>query len=231
MNFEPLITQNIKNSEFFRTINGDVILDKIYPTITLSRDPGSGGRDVAKLVAKKLGISLCDKKQLAKLVAVKTGVKTEDLKKIMDEQIQPPMESIIGNFLGLKKIPDQVFIKSLVAVAIEIAGQKPAVILGSGMNFVMPTITNLRVRVTAPKKILVKNAMAYENKSAAEARKTIDKYMKIRHDYVYKFFSKNINKAHYYDVVVNTAKISVDEAADLVVFAFRQKIKKLRKLS
>ncbi|NMC36507.1 cytidylate kinase-like family protein [Candidatus Beckwithbacteria bacterium] len=230
MNYEPLISQNLSYQRVLQSLQQQTFKNKIYPTITISRDPGSGGREIAKLVAQELGVKLYDKKQLTKLVAVKTGVDPKILKKLMDEQIQPPMESIIETFLGLKRVSDQTFIKNLVSVVIEIASKRPAVILGSGINFVLPYMSNFRVRITAPRKVLITCAKKYENKTTRQARETIDKYMRIRHDFVYKFFSKNIAKAHYYDLVVNTNYFSVEDAAAIIVKGFRRKVMRTKKL-
>ena len=171
-----------------------------------------------------------DKKELTTLVALKAGIARSDIKQLMNEKIQDPIESMIDTILGLKRISDSTFIKNLIAVVFDLISKQPAVILGSGINFILPYQTNFRVRVTAPRKILIAYAIKYEGHDTKKAMQIIDKYMKIRKDFVSKFFSKNIAKAHYYDLVINTHFLTVEDAADIVVTAFRKKIKHLHSM-
>lgn len=219
-NLEPLITRNIRHSNLMsRLVKASP--DEIYPTITVSRDPGSGGKAVAHQVAKELKIK-CFDDELIDMVAKKTNFNRK-LVKALDEKTQSTVKSIVRSLLGFDSLPEQTFIKRFATVVLSIAAKQPAVILGRGMNFVLPPTTNFRIRVSAPRRILVKYAMKYEGHSASKARAIIDKYMRLRHDFVYKYFSKDIHKSHYYDLVINTEHLSIEDAVDIIIAGFRRK--------
>ncbi len=221
INLEPLINKHFKNIDFVRSFVEKSPVDQIYPTITVSRDPGSGGKAVALKIAERLHIK-CFDDELIDMVAKKTKSKRQ-LVEALDEKSQSKVTSIVNSFLGLKSLPENTFIKSFATVVLSIAAHQPAVILGRGMNFVLPPATNLRIRVTAPRKVLIKYAMKYEGHDIKQARNIIDENMKERRDFVYKYFTKDLNKSHYYDVVINTEMLSIEDAAEIAISAFKNK--------
>ena len=221
INLSPLIDKHFKNQELFDKLTSRSNGDQIYPTITVSRDPGSGGKAVAQKIAEILKIKCLDQ-ELLDMVAKEAKSKRK-LVKALDEKTQSEITSIVNNFLGLESLPSNTFIKSLATVCLSVAAHQPAVILGRGINFILPPSTNFRVRITAPRRVLVKYAMKYEGHSADKARQIIDKYMKLRREFVYKYFTKDITKSHYYDLVINTQYLTIDEAAHIAVCGFKQK--------
>ena len=69
---EDLITKYVKRQELL--LNEPVGLSKnrtIKPFITISRESGSGGKPIARSVAKKLGFTIYDKR-LIEMTAKKT---------------------------------------------------------------------------------------------------------------------------------------------------------------
>jgi cytidylate kinase len=223
INLEPIITKNLYQSQLYNRIATNTVFDKLYPTITVSRDPGSGGRDVAHVIAKELGIKCIDKNELAKKIALNSGVKLRLVEKALSDETSSSIESILNNILGLESLPEESFIKGLTSVVLDFASRQPAVILGSGINFILPIKSNFRVRVTAPRRVLVQFAMQHEHHDAARAREVIDAYIKARHDFVFKYFNKSIEKSHYYDVVVNTQNLTIDQAVNIILSGFKQK--------
>jgi cytidylate kinase len=193
----------------------------LYPCITVSRESGSGGQWIAKKVAKELGLKFYHKK-LVEMIA-KTAQKRTELIRALDEQKQDSITSIVNAFLGFESLPDHAYIKSLSKVVLGIAATHPAVILGRGANFILPKETCLRVRVIAPFLTRVRNSMKYEHKSEEEAKEAIRQVHVGRKEFTSKYFSKDISNANYYDLVINTKHLSLDEAAQIVVVTFKKR--------
>jgi cytidylate kinase len=221
INLEPLINKHFQKTAFIAKLIKHVSSENIYPTITVSRDPGSGGKAIAHEVAKQLKVK-CFDDELIDMVA-KQAKSSRKLVEALDEKTQSSIESIVNGFLGFESLAENTFMKSFTTVVLSIAAHQPAVVLGRGMNFVLPPATNFRVRVTAPKKVLVKYAMQYEGHSVKKARMIIDKYMKLRREFVRKYFSKDLTKSHYYDLVINTEYLTIEDAASIVISGFKQK--------
>jgi cytidylate kinase len=197
----------------------------IYPTITVSRDPGSGGRDVAKRLAKELNMKYLDRNMLLKRIIKKAGLNQKLVEKALEEKTVSPWEVIVNSFLGIETMSDFKFIKTLTAVLLEAVAKEPVVVVGRGANFILPPMATLRLRVTAPRRVLIRYAMQYEKKSAPEARNTIDEFMKTRRDFVYKYFSRDITKAHYYDLCLSTEYLSIDQCVEIAKKAFKVKFR------
>jgi cytidylate kinase len=224
VNYGKIIDRHYQYTEMMkRIINGGNLPGEIYPSVTVSRDPGSGGRDVAKNLAKKLGIKYLDKKRLMNRIVKKAGVSPKLVEKALNEETISGWQSIINSFLGIKSLNDMTFIRTLIEVLLEAVTKEPVVILGRGANFILPVEATLRVRITAPRRVLIKYAMQFENQDRMKARQEIDKYMKDRHDFVYKYFSRKVDKAHYYDLCLSTEFLSINQATEIAHKAFKQK--------
>ncbi len=224
LNYHKMIDRNFQYSDLMRQIvDRERLPLEIYPSVTVSRDPGSGGRDVAEKIAKKLDIEYMDKKKLMNMIVKKAGLDSNLVEQALKEETLSPWESIVNSFLGIKKLDEYTFIRTLIEVLLDKASKHPMVILGRGANFILPPETSLRIRVTAPRRILIKYAMDFEHKGRMEARQTIDAYMKSRRDFVNKYFSKDLRKAHYYDICLSTEHLSIDQATNIAVAAFKEK--------
>lgn len=224
INYHKIIDRNLQYSELmYQIMNQEKLPYEIYPSVTVSRDPGSGGKDVAKNLAERLGIEYMDKKKLMKKIVKKAGLDISLVDEALKEETLNPWESIINSFLGIKKLDEYTFIRTLIKVLLEEVSKRPIVVLGRGANFILPPEATLRIRVTAPRRVLIKYAMQFENKSRMTARQTIDKYLKSRRDFVYKYFSKDISKAHYYDLCLSTEFLSIEQATEISVAAFKTK--------
>ncbi|PIS09104.1 hypothetical protein COT75_03275 [Candidatus Beckwithbacteria bacterium CG10_big_fil_rev_8_21_14_0_10_34_10] len=197
--------------------------NKYFPCITVSRETGSGGRLAAQLAAKKLGFKYYNKK-IVELIVSETK-KREGLIQSLDENGANFLEETIGILFGTR-INSSTYFRNLVKVILALGSKRNSVILGRGGNFIIPSKFGLRVRVMAPLKYRIKNAMNHEKISLKEAEQRIQETHFQRKNFVRKYFYKNISNANYYDLVINTKDLSVDQAAEIIVFAFKTKFPK-----
>jgi len=131
ISYHKLIDKNFQYTELMRQmVDTDKLPFEIYPSITVSRDPGSGGRDIAKNIAQSLGIEYLDKEKLMKLIVLKAGLDVHLVEKALKEETVSPWEAIVNSFLGIKKLDEYTFIRTLIEVLLELVTQKPLVILG-----------------------------------------------------------------------------------------------------
>lgn len=194
---------------------------KYNPCITFSREPGSGGKLIAKLVAKKLKLKYYDKKIVEMIV--KQTRKRKELIQSIDERKISLLEDLLSTFFNKRKISSSTYFRNLVKVILALAQKQSCVISGRGANFILPATYNLRVRVIAPFMVRVRNNMLYEKQSIAEAKRSIREIHYHRKEFIKKFFYKNISNANYYDLVINTEYISIKQAVKLVVVAFKNR--------
>ena len=101
--------------------------------ITISREYGSGGRYVGRLVADKLGIKLYDKDFIEKLAA-KTGLSGEYIEN--NEQKRNSLEIFNSGYYSGLNNSDELFIKESELIK-EVVEQESCVIIGRCADFIV----------------------------------------------------------------------------------------------
>lgn len=191
------------------------------PFITIARDPGSGGKPIAKLVAKQLKFKLYDK-ALVEEIAKSAKLREKTIHQI-DEHTRTYIQDLVHSLLNPEYISDTTYIKHLSRVILAIAHQGKAVIVGRGANFILPPDEGLRVLITASKKVRIQRAIAYEKISRREATTRVIKISKQRSDFVSQYFRKYYTNPKHYDLILNTDHYDINTAANVILTAFTQK--------
>lgn len=191
------------------------------PYITISRDPGSGGRPIAELVAKKLKFKLYDKELVYK-VSEKIRKPFRLLRKV-DEKERSGMMDLVQNILNPDYVSDETYFRTLTQVVLEIAKKGSCVIVGRGSNFIAPKSQGLQVQITAPYRLRVAHAIEYEKIDYSKARDVIRHVSEQRERFIKQYFGKDVHAARYYDVTINTTYFTLEQAADMVIQAYRAK--------
>src|SRR3989338_5051446 len=118
------------------------------PVITISREPGSGGRPIAEMVAKTLRFELYDEKFIEDIA--KSTKRRTDLIKSVDEKARGLVTDMLQSILNPDYISDMTYIRHAAKVILTRAHRGKAVFLDRGTNFIIPAESTLRVRVQAP---------------------------------------------------------------------------------
>jgi cytidylate kinase len=208
----------------FRSAGKEKEREKFPPFITVSRESGSGGKLVAQKVAQKLGFEFYDKR-LVEIAAEKSKARKE-LLAMHDEKVRGAIDDWIEGLLEPEHVTVSAYIKSICQVILSLCKKGKVVILGRGGNFITPFEDGLHVRVMAPFLVRVQNTVHFEGLEIDKAKEMIKAKDKERKDFVMEYFQKNPSNANYYDLVINTKKMKVDGAAEIVVAAFEKKFGK-----
>jgi cytidylate kinase len=194
------------------------------PFITISRDPGSGGKPIAKLVAKKLKFKLYDKQIISDIA------KSAKLRKSLLEEVDEKGRNLMTDFVHTLLNPDYVsdvdYMRHLFKVILSVAYKGKVVILGRGGNFITPAAAGLHVRITAPYKVRVRRAIQYEDYTLEQAKDRIREVTHDRKEFITQYFGKNIRNPKYYDLTLNTTFYTLEQSAKVILEAFKQKFTK-----
>jgi cytidylate kinase len=193
----------------------------------VSREAGSGGKPIAKAVAKKLGFKFYDK-QLINMIARKAK-KRKQLINSLDEKDRGFVDDLVHSFLNPDYVPEESYIKNLCKVLLSLARKGGCVVLGRGGNFIAREYGGLHVRVVAPFLVRAGYTAQYEGYTIYKARERVRKFDKDRKEFVKQYFGKDASNANYYDLVVNTTYLSIEQARDVVIMAFKQKFPQWKK--
>jgi cytidylate kinase len=228
IHYYPLINKiikglNLKDRSFLPAELSDEAAF-VKPYITVSREPGSGGAPIAKLVAEKLGFTLVDK-QIVEEIAKSTKKRKEVIMAI-DEKKRSAINDMVHALLNEDYVDDLKYVSELVRILLVYAHQGHCVLLGRGSNFVTPFAHGLHVRITAPYQVRVQRSIDYEGYTNQQARKRIAEVEKERREFVSQYFSQNITKANAYDLTINTTSFDIEDSRDIIIKAFCHKFKR-----
>lgn len=229
IHYYPLINKiikglNLKDQSF---LPSELSTEEAFakPYITVSREPGSGGAPIARLVAEKLGFTFIDE-QIVEEIA-KSTKKRKEVIQAMDEKKQSAINSMVNSLLNEDYIDDLKYVSELVRVVLVYAHQGHCVLLGRGSNFITPFAHGLHVRITAPYQVRVQRAIDYEGFTAEQARHRIAEVEKERKEFVKQHLDKNLTKGNSYDLVINTTEFDIEDSRDIIIKAFCHKFKRM----
>jgi cytidylate kinase len=220
---DDLVSKHVKRRELLQQDKPGLGLRKmqVRPFITVSREAGTGGRLIAQLVAKKLGFKIYHKEIIE--MTAKKAKKRKALIESLDEKERGFMDDLVHSLLNPEYVSEQTFIKSLCEVILSVARKGNCVILGRGGAFITGQYGGLHVRIIAPFLVRAGFTSQYEGYTLYEARERVKKWDKNRKQFIRQYFGASSSSANNYDLVINTTYLSVEQAVDIIVLAFKKK--------
>jgi cytidylate kinase len=186
-------------------------------TITISREPGSGGSVVAKKLAAKLDFKVFYREVLLEIA--KRADVSDKLLATLDERGLTVLEDCISALVYDRHLWPDEYLKHLMKVIGAIGEHGRAIIVGRGANFVVPPQNRLRLRIVAPQDVRIANVAHNYDVTAEDAKRRIIRTESDRRAFVRKYFNADITDPTHYDLVINTGQINIDRAVEAVVAA------------
>ena len=186
--------------------------------ITISRQYGCGGRELAGILAEKLGVKLYDR-QIVHIAAAKLGLNdlSEEELLEMENTVKPVSMSFIpfhsfGMAMGSSS--REMFHSESAAIR-KLADDGPCVILGRCADFVLRKRDDVfSIFVCADDEFREKRGMAmYDGKSLKE----LDREDAKRARYYNYYTGMEWGDGQNYDLVVNTGRDSLAKIADAII--------------
>ncbi len=200
--------------------------------ITVSRQYGSGGSVIAKMVADRLGWTIVDN-EFVDRVAERVGLPPEEVAE-REERVAGLIERLATTlaisspelFIATGDLsPDTAkssteIVQMTEAVIQEAAEHGDVVLVGRGAQaYLANRDATLHVRIVAPREERVRAAARRLDVSEKEAERTVDTRDHERKEYVHTHYQRDWDDPSNYHLIVNSALVSYDGAADLVVAA------------
>lgn len=198
------------------------------PDIVISREPGSGGRLVAKKLAKMLNWKFFDKKLMTE-ISRELGISPDELKKV-DEHGRSWINDTFHSIFNPNYVSDVLYINHLKKILLHASKSGDMVILGRGANFILPRDKCFSVRITASFSTRVNNTFKYEDKKTkAEAASWVRHVESQRNRFIHQYFGVNPHNPWNYDLVISTDNLTLDEVAQIILRAYLVKFPKQEK--
>lgn len=193
--------------------------------ITIGREFGSGGKYIGERLAEELNLKLYDKELLNK-VAEESGMDLDVLEK-MDEKQEECFWYTFAMSLyqqdsldTLAEIPsNEKFFIEQAKIIEDLANREDCIIIGRCSNVILknkPNVLNIFI-YSSELDFKIKRKMKYGNiGSELETIKAIERVDKERKTY-YNYFTKgNWGDRKDYDLMIDTSKIGVNNAVELI---------------
>ena len=201
--------------------------------ITISREVGSGGHTVGKILADKLGTRYCDK-LLIESLQKQFGLSASGIEKLKGEKknwladfiskVSPmPSAQILGvdpkftQEFRIDVTTDDIY-KAEVEILKGVAEMGSCVIAGRSGFFVLKDHPNkLDVFISASKQNRVERVMKKQGLSEESATALIEGIDKARENYIQRYAGVSRYDSRNYDLVINADGHTEEEIADLIL--------------
>jgi len=210
--------------------------------ITISKQAGSGGDEIALKVSKILGYAYFDKSLMVE-VAKSLGVSEEDIVDFSEDDYRvqgfverilrrkrPVATSIIlsGDTLIRKSLDEEEVLSLIQTVINSLAKRGKAVIVGRGGQAILKDeVGVLHMRIVAPLTVRVKRIVECARSfrlelSQEDALKLIEDSDKATAEYLRRFYNIDWEDPTMYNMVLNTGKMDLGTAAKIIASLARK---------
>lgn len=206
--------------------------------ITISREYGSGGGEIATRLARHLGWHLIDH-EIVERVASEMGTSIEAAE-ARDERTEGFFERAFNNLQFLDPAfivgtspeawltNEKTYLETVSKIVRAAAAQGHVVIIGRGSQVLLAQQRDvLHVRFIAPFEKRVAYVMQREgiDQAAAELRIKVKDHDRMRH--LEAAYHRKPADAHLYDIVLNTSLLNLDSAVEIISLTLQHKARQL----
>ena len=213
-------------------------MDKQQPfIITISRELGSGGRTVGRLLAERLGVRYSDK-ELIQALREEFHLTTEAIERLKGEK-KDWLTSLLRKMAPMPKAEnvvewddkfvqeyqpnlgsDEIF-EAEKQILRGIAQEGSCVIAGRSGFFVLKDFPNkVDIFITAPRENRIRRVMAKQHLSEEEAEAAIDRVDQGRENYIKRYTGVSRYDARNYDMVINMDNLPDENAAVELILTY-----------
>lgn len=192
--------------------------------ITISRQYGSGGRELGEKLAVRLGIRFYDK-EIIGMAAEESGYSAEYIEKNEQAVRNPIIYELVASdcaYLPGESTPQETLFEVEARIIRRIAAQGPCVIVGRCADYILREREDcLNVYIHAPADSRVQRLMKTEELTERKAREEIVRADKERAGHYRRFTGRGWGDPRYYDLIIDSGVFGVDGAAAIVEQAVR----------
>lgn len=189
------------------------------PMISISRQCGSRGGDIGRLVAERLSFSFYSQElvhEIASAARVQKGAVAS-----FDEHPRGSIESMVSEILEGEAFAAPDYQRHLRAVLLALGRKGRGVVIGRGSQILLDAGSTLRIRTYAPFEERARYTAARNSTSLADAELTVRRVDRERAAFYRQHFGAHWEDPTLYDLSINTARQSTSQCADMIVAAYR----------
>ena len=188
--------------------------------ITISREYGSGGREIGRQLAEKLGVAYYDLKLIQK-VAAESGYSEDYIKEAEQKASSPVLMNLYSWYTAAMDEQDLPKVEQLYhaeeRVIRELAAKESCVIVGRLANHILQDQKNaFHVFISADMEAKVQRVVKRDGISEEEARKQLVKVEKERAKHCAYFTHEQWGNAKHYDLTLKSNVFGIKESVEII---------------
>jgi cytidylate kinase len=188
------------------------------PCISISREPGCGGTELARRLAKDLGMDLIGSK-IIQQVAERADISEKVIASLDEKQVRLRDLWLESLFRTRHILPNE-YLRYLSKVIGTIGKQGNTVIIGRGGQFLLPPEETFRIRLVSPRELRIRNVMRHSNTDYETSERYVSKTEVDRNAFHCRHFGADWTNPVYYDLTVNTGTLGIEGAGTAIEAAF-----------
>lgn len=217
---EKMIDEQVKKWELTRIAKK--VEEEGISVFTISREPGSGGRIIARELSEDFDLDLYHQEILHEMA--KSAKVSTMLLETLDEKAFSVLQDWTATLIDRNHLWPYQYLKHLMNVIGTIGKHGKAVLVGRGANFILPPKNILRIRIVAPFELRVQNVAREFGVSIEKAKRRVIKTDSDRKAFVRKYFHSDITSPINYDLTVNTGTLGIKSAVEAIKGATYRRI-------
>jgi len=182
--------------------------------ITISRESGSRGQQVAEQLARETGFDLFHNEILEAMIDLSNNSKA--LLETLDERGMNIVDDIVSALVHENHLWADEYSKLLLRILNTIGKHGNAIILGRGGNCALKKLNTLRVRIVAPEALRREYIQTSQDLSPDDAQKRMISTDSNRNAFVKRYFNSDANDPANYDLILNTGTLSVEKTVQII---------------
>ncbi len=189
--------------------------------ITICMEPGSGGCYVAEKVAQHLGFDFFNRNIVHKIA--ESAHISDSVVDSLEKERLAGVQDLISSIIKESYIHPSIYLNHLMKVIGTLGKHGHCVVVGRGANFIIPAKDRFAVRVIAPLEQRIENIAQKFSIPSDEAKRRVVVRENRRRAFIRQSFNADIREPLHYDLMLNTAQLSIDACVQAVVHALAQK--------
>jgi hypothetical protein len=204
-----------------RMKNIQQLTGSLHNYLAISREAGAGGSAIAEIIGRQLGWEVLGKELLDRIA--QRFHSNRMMLDVVDETPSNWIYDVLGTWMDSKVIPHETYLVQLSRVVVAAAKQGPAIFVGRAAQFLLPRDKGFAVRLVAPVEFRLQNLMRLKKMTADAAQRYVNKVDPFRREFGRRFFHHDVTDPHLYDLVMNTERLGLEGAAELILSAMAKR--------
>lgn len=186
--------------------------------IAISRAVGLPGREIASILALRLGWPTFDREILQAMAGDEAH--RRELYEALDERDTNWLEEFLRGISSQKESREEYFHR-LCATVLALARKSRAIFVGRAADLILPKDSGMRVRITASRDYCIQTYARERGLPFEKAVRDVEEMEHERARFIRHHFHIEASEQTRHDVIINMERFTANQAADIIMTALR----------